>query len=75
MTSSRSTGVRKKSHARIKQVAEATLEGSDCLVAGLKEINDTSKEMKVQEMQLELRMHSENMEYKKQKDTLIMENA
>jgi hypothetical protein len=31
-------------------VADATLEGCDHLVAGLKEINDTSKEMKKEEM-------------------------
>ena len=38
----------------IKLVADATLEGSNRLVAKLKEINDTSKEMKKEEMQLEL---------------------
>ena len=45
-------------------VADATLEGSDRLVAGLKEINSTAKEMKVQEMELELQMYYENMKYK-----------
>jgi hypothetical protein len=45
-----STGVRRKNSAAIKLVADATLEGCDHLVAGLKEINDTSKEMKKEEM-------------------------
>jgi hypothetical protein len=44
-----STGVR--SSAAIKLVADATLEGSEKLLAGLKEINDTTKELKTQEMQ------------------------
>jgi hypothetical protein len=46
-----STGVRRKSSAAIKLVADATLEGSEKLLAGLKEINDTTKELKTQEMQ------------------------
>jgi hypothetical protein len=59
-----STRVRRKSSAAIKLVADATLEGSDRLVVGLKKINDTSKEMKRQEMQLDLQIHEENMRYK-----------
>jgi hypothetical protein len=49
-------------------VADATLEGSDRLVLGLKEINNTTKEMEVQEMELELRIHAETMLYQQQKD-------
>jgi hypothetical protein len=37
-TTSHSTGVRRKNSAAIKLVAEAIVEGSDKLVAGLKEI-------------------------------------
>jgi hypothetical protein len=74
-TNSWSTGIRRKSHAGIKLVVEATLKGSDRLVTGLKDINDTAKEMKVQEMELELRMHLEHMEYNKKKNSMIMENA
>jgi hypothetical protein len=43
-------GVKRKTHGGIKLVADATLEGSDHLVAGLKEINDIVKDMKLQEM-------------------------
>ena len=35
------------------------MEGSDKLVAGLKEINDTSKEIKKEEIALGLRIHEE----------------
>jgi hypothetical protein len=46
-----STGVRRKNRAGIKLVADhATLECSNKLVAGLMEINDTSKQMKTEEM-------------------------
>jgi hypothetical protein len=47
VTTSGSTGVRRKNHGGIRMVADATLEGNDRLVAGLKEINNTAKEMKV----------------------------
>jgi hypothetical protein len=47
VTTSGSTGVCRKNHEGIGMVADATLEGSDQLVAGLKEINNTVKEMKV----------------------------
>jgi hypothetical protein len=63
-----SIGVRRKNNAGIKLVVDATLEGSDRLVAGLKEINDTAKVMKREEMDLELRIHDENMHYKLQRD-------
>jgi hypothetical protein len=44
--------------------ADATVECSNKLVAGLKEINDTTKQMKTEEMELELRIHEETMRYK-----------
>jgi hypothetical protein len=39
-----STGMRCKTNNAIQKVADATVEGSDKLVAGLKEINDSAKE-------------------------------
>jgi hypothetical protein len=63
-----SIGVRRKSNAAIKVVADATLEGSDRLLVGLKEINNTMKEMKGLEMDLDFRIHEENMRYKIQQD-------
>jgi hypothetical protein len=44
----------------IKMVADAILEGSDRLVAGLKEINDTAKDMRKQELDLDMRILEEN---------------
>jgi hypothetical protein len=44
------------------------MEGSDKLVAGLKEINDTTKELKKEQIALEVRIHEENLRYKQQKD-------
>jgi hypothetical protein len=60
--------VRRKSSTAIRLVAEATMEGSDKLVAGLKEINDTTKELKKEQIALEVRIHEENLRYKQQKD-------
>jgi hypothetical protein len=59
-----STGIRRKSHGAIKLIADATLEGSKQLLAGLKEINETAKQMKTQEMEMEMRMHQEELEYR-----------
>jgi hypothetical protein len=55
--------------------ADATVECSNKLVAGLKEINDTTKQMKTEEMELELRIHEETMRYKQEKDHILLENA
>jgi hypothetical protein len=63
-----STGVRRKTNHAIKLVAYATVEGSDKLVAGLKEINDSTKEMKKQQMEMDLTIHAKNMRYKEKKD-------
>jgi hypothetical protein len=70
-----STGVRRKSSATIKLVADTTLEGSEKLLAGLKEINDTTKELKTQEMQQEVRIHAEEMQYRREKDDKVLENT
>lgn len=51
------------------------MEGSDKLVAGLKEINDTSKELKREEIALGMRIHEENLRYKQDKDKLHIENS
>ena len=37
------------------------MEGSDKLVVGLKEINDTCKELKKEEIALGMRIHEENL--------------
>ena len=37
------------------------MEGTDKLVASLKEINDTSKELKKEEIALGIRIHEENL--------------
>jgi hypothetical protein len=72
---SHSTGVRRKNSAAIKLVAEATVEGSDKLVASLKEINETSEDMRKEEMVMELRIHEENLRYKQEKDKVLLENS
>jgi hypothetical protein len=72
---SHSTGVRRKSSAAIKLVAEAIVEGSDNLVARLKEINETSKDMRKEEIAKELRIHDENLRYKQEKDKVLLENS
>jgi hypothetical protein len=69
------TGIRRKTNAGIKLVADATLEGSDRLLASLKEINETAKEMKREEMYLDLRIHEDNMEYKMKRNQQVLENA
>jgi hypothetical protein len=69
------TGVRRKTNHAIKLVADATVEGSDKLVAGLKEINDSARDMKKQQMEMELTMHADNMRYKEKKDEQVLENA
>ena len=51
------------------------MEGSDKLVAGLKEINETSKELKREEIALGMRIHDENLRYKQEKDKMQIENA
>jgi hypothetical protein len=73
--SSGNTGVRRKSHAGIKMVADATLEGSERLLEGLKEINETTKVLKTQEMEMELRMHQDEMKYREGKDEKQLQNA
>ena len=59
-----SIGVKQKSSIAFKLVTEATMEGSDKLDAGLKEINDTSKELKKEEIALGMRIHEDNLRYK-----------
>jgi hypothetical protein len=59
----------------MRVVADATLEGSEKLVAWLKEINDTSKELKKEELALEIRIHEENLRYKQEKDKVLLENS
>jgi hypothetical protein len=70
-----STGVRRKTNTAIKLVADATLEGSERLLAGLKAINESAKDMKRQEMDMELHIHDDNLRYKLEKDERMMENA
>jgi hypothetical protein len=62
--SSENTRVRRKSHAGIKLVADATLEGSESQLAGVKEINNASKVLKTHEMEQELQIHQEEMLYR-----------
>jgi hypothetical protein len=56
-------------------VADATLERSESLFARLKEINNTAKVLKTQEMELELHMHQEEMLYEHGNDEKLLENA
>ena len=73
--SSGSTGVRRKNQGAIKLVVDATREGNERLLAGLKEMNDTAKELKTQEMEMERRMHVEEMQYRQLKDEKLLDNA
>jgi hypothetical protein len=70
-----STGIRRKTYNAIKLVADATMEGSERLLAGIKEINDTEKQMKTKEIEMEMRIHQEEMQYGQIKDEKILENA
>lgn len=70
-----STSMRTKNSATFKTVADAILEGSDRLVAGLKEINDTTKDMRKHELDLDMKIHEENMLYKLERDKQVLENA
>jgi hypothetical protein len=56
-------------------VANATLEGSERLLEGLKEINETAKVLKTQEMEMGLRMHQDEMNYRQGKDEKQLQNA
>jgi hypothetical protein len=67
--------VRRKNHGGIKLVVDATLEGSERLLAGLKEINETAKVLKRQEMEMGLRIYQDEMNYKHDKDEKVLENA
>ena len=63
-----STGVRRKKNVAIQLVAEATLQGSEKLVAGLKDMNDSAQSLHQKMLDMEMRMHEENMRYKQDKD-------
>lgn len=65
----------RKNSSAVKLVADATLEGSERLVAGLKDINDATKELKKEEMALEMRKHEENLRYNQEKDKVLLENS
>jgi hypothetical protein len=56
-------------------VADTTLEGNKKLVVGLKDINDTAKELKKEELALEMKIHQENLRYNQEKDKMLLENA
>lgn len=56
-------------------MANATVEGSDRLVAVFKEINDITKDLKKQEMHLELCIYKETMCYKQENDKCLLESA
>lgn len=63
-----STGVRRKKMPGIQSLAEATLQGSERLVTSLKEINDNSNSLQERLLEMELKIHEENMKYKHEKD-------
>lgn len=52
-----------------------TSEGTYKLIAVLKEINDTLKELRKEQLALEMRIHEENLRYKQEKDKLLFENS
>ena len=68
-------GKRKKNSATFKMVVDAILERSDRLVAGLKEIDDTTKDMRKHELDLDMKIHEEIMLYKLERDKQVLENA
>jgi hypothetical protein len=68
-------GVRRKNSSAIKLVVDVTAEGSEKLLAGLKDINDTARELKKEELALEMKIHEENLHYKQEKDKMLLENS
>jgi hypothetical protein len=66
--------MRRKNSSTINLVADATVEGSEKLLAGLKDINDSARELKKEELALEMEIHEENLRYKQEKDKMLLEN-
>ena len=58
------TGIRRKKNGVGQSIVEATREGSKNLVKSLKEMNDMSKSIQERIMEMEFKLHQENMEYK-----------
>ena len=56
-------------------IIEATREGSKNLVKSLKEMNETSKSIQKCIMEIEMKLHKENMEYRHLKDERVQELA
>jgi 3-dehydroquinate dehydratase len=44
------------------------------LVVGMKDINDTARELKKEELALEMTIHQENLRYNQEKDKVLLEN-
>lgn len=56
-------------------MTDATLEGSEKLVARLKKINNTAKELKKEQLALDIRIHEDNLRYKQEKNKMKFENS
>jgi hypothetical protein len=56
-------------------LADATTEGSEKLVSALKKITTTNKEMETRKLDLQVELHSANLEYKRERDRTAAENT
>ena len=64
--------MRRKNSSTIKLVVDTTIEGSEKLFARLKDINDTTRELKKEELALEMKIHEENLCYKQEKNKMLL---
>ena len=70
-----STGIRRKKNVAIQSMAEATLQESEKLGVGLKDMNGSAQSLHQKMLDMEMRMHKENMRYKQDKDKRMQELA
>lgn len=68
------TSVHKRSSIVHMVRTDDPTEGSEKLVSALKEITTTNKEMETRKLDLQVELHSANLEYKRERDTTTAEN-
>lgn len=70
----RNTGQRRNGHTRHKLMADVTAEAGEKMVKTLQDMTHANKEMEGMRLEMASKMHAEQMEYKRDKDRLELEN-
>ena len=70
----RNTGQRRNVQKGHKLMADVTAEAGEKMVRTLQEMTDANKEMEQRRQDMQRIMHDEQMEYKRERDRLEMEN-